>query len=505
MIKNIFSELDISPTEIGSFSGKWLTGDISHVQSVSPIDNQALGVVSTTSNENYDTVVKSSTEIFHRWRVIPAPIRGQIIREIANEFRLKKIALSRLITIEMGKIKSEGEGEVQEIIDIADFAAGLSRQLNGQTMHSERPAHRMYEQWHPLGNIGVISAFNFPASVWAWNAMIASVCGNTVIWKPSELTPLTSVAIIKLCDKICSTHGFSGLFSLVTGTGSEIGKKLAEDKRIPLISATGSCDMGRSVSQTVSKRLGKSLLELGGNNAVIVLKDADLNLAVRAILFGAIGTSGQRCTSTRRVLVESHIKDKLVSMLLSSYNQIQVGNPLDDGILMGPVINQKTVKLFEQALKKAEKEGGQILRGGKSIPDLPSANYVEPTIVLAHKAMSLIQEETFAPILYIVPVEDLDEALEIHNNVPQGLSSAIFSNHLPSIEKFLSCVGSDCGIANVNIGTSGAEIGGAFGGEKDTGGGREAGSDSWKAYMRRQTTTINWSSDLPLAQGVKFV
>jgi aldehyde dehydrogenase (NAD+) len=404
----------------------------------------------------------------------------------------------------MGKTLGEGEGEIQEAIDIADFAVGLSRQLYGKTMHSERPNHRMYEQWHPLGPVGVITAFNFPAAVWAWNAMIAAVCGDVLIWKPSELTPLTAIAVNNICRSVAAKHGFEGIFSLVVGNGPALGQQLAADRRIPLVSATGSCAMGRSVARTVGERLGRSILELGGNNAVIVLADADMKLVTSGILFGAVGTAGQRCTSIRRVLVERSVADSLVERLVAAYKQVRIGNPLEKGTLMGPLVHRRAVKAYEQALSRVKAEGGEIVYGGRVLTGMPSDLYVEPTIVRAHKGMALLQEETFAPILYVVPVDGVEEAIEINNAVPQGLSSSIFTRNFKAAERFLSHAGSDCGIANVNIGTSGAEIGGAFGGEKETGGGREAGSDSWKQYMRRQTCTLNYGDDMPLAQGIVF-
>jgi aldehyde dehydrogenase (NAD+) len=408
------------------------------------------------------------------------------------------------VSTEVGKIASEGEGEIQEAIDIADFAVGLSRQLYGKTMHSERPNHRMYEQWHPLGVVGVITAFNFPAAVWAWNSMIAAVCGDVVVWKPSELAPLTAVALNSICRNVAREIGFEGVFSLVVGDGPELGKRMASDRRIPCVSATGSCAMGRDVAKTVGDRLGRCILELGGNNAVIIMDDADMELVMPGVLFGAVGTGGQRCTTIRRAFVHEKICDEFIQKMTSAYRQIRIGNPLEKGVLLGPLVSQRAVDAYSAAIARIPKERGEILYGGKVVSGMPSPLYVEPTIVRAHKEMPLINEETFAPILYVVPFKDVDEAIALNNGVPQGLSSAIFTRDLKTAEKFLSASGSDCGIANVNIGTSGAEIGGAFGGEKDTGGGRESGSDSWKQYMRRQTTTINFGDDAPLAQGVVF-
>lgn len=503
-MKDILKELGLEVVNPGSFSGEWLVEKTPELVSFSPIDGKELARVHTTSEASYEKILASASETFLRWRLVPAPVRGEVMRQLAMEFRRLKQPLAKLITLEMGKILPEAEGEVQEVIDIADFSVGLSRQLYGKTMHSERPQHRMYEQWHPLGNVAVITAFNFPAAVWSWNAMIAAICGNTVVWKPSEVTPLIAVAITKLCQRITTEHGFPALFSLISGDGPSLGRRMAEDKRFPLVSATGSCRMGSSVGETVAKRLGRSLLELGGNNAITVLKDANLDLVIRAVLFGAVGTAGQRCTTTRRILIEQELLESFTKRLITAYEQIKIGDPLETGTLMGPVVNQKAVDAYQAAMVRIPAEGGKILYGGKVLSSFPSPLYVEPTIVLANKKMKLVQEETFAPILYVIPIKDLQEAIQVQNSVPQGLSSAIFTNNLQAAEEFLSHLGSDCGIANVNIGTSGAEIGGAFGGEKDTGGGREAGSDSWKAYMRRQTSTINWGKNLPLAQGIQF-
>lgn len=474
------------------------------LQSFSPIDGSLLGEVPLTSDSEYDRVVNEAHATFLRWRKVPAPKRGELIRQIGEALRKKKAELGDLVTWEVGKIRAEGEGEIQEAIDICDFAVGLSRQLYGLTMHSERPMHRMYEQYHPLGVVGVITAFNFPAAVWAWNAMIAAVCGDTIVWKPSELAPLTAVAMNRVAQDIADEWGFPGLFSLVISKGKELGERIANDRRIPLVSATGSCAMGKSVGAVVANRFGRAILELGGNNAVIVLDDADLSLAVRSLAFGAVGTAGQRCTTTRRLLVQKAVEKKLTDMLVAAYKQVTIGDPRVSGTLMGPLINENAVKGFVRAVEQAKREGGEVLYGGEVIGKMPSSLYVKPTIIKATRLMKIVSEETFAPILYIIPVSSLDEALEIHNEVPQGLSSSIFTSNLRSAEQFLSHLGSDCGIANVNIGTSGAEIGGAFGGEKETGGGRESGSDSWKQYMRRQTNTINYGTELPLAQGIVF-
>lgn len=474
------------------------------LESISPIDGEPLGTVSVASADDYERIVRESVETFQRWREVPAPRRGELVRQVGLALRDEQDALGALVTLEMGKIFSEGRGEVQEAIDIADFAVGLSRQLYGLSMHSERPHHRMFEQWHPLGPIGVISAFNFPVAVWAWNAMVAAVCGDTIIWKPSEITPLTSIATTRICRSVAAEFGFPGLFSLIIDNNAGLGKRLAADPKIPLISATGSCAMGRAVGEAVARRLGRALLELGGNNAVIVMDDADLELAARAILFGAVGTAGQRCTSTRRVLVHRSVRKKLVERLLQLYVQVRIGDPLEEKTLMGPLVHEAAVRQYKFVVTEIGRLGGEILCGGKVLEDAKSPYYVEPTLALVKSNFPLLAEETFAPIAYIVEVDSLDEALRVHNAVPQGLSSAIFSTSIRNSEKFLSASGSDCGIANVNIGTSGAEIGGAFGGEKDTGGGRESGSDAWKIYMRRQTNTINYSLDLPLAQGVQF-
>jgi aldehyde dehydrogenase (NAD+) len=434
--------------------------------------------------------------------MVPAPKRGEMVREFGNELRANKEALGRLVSLEMGKILSEGLGEVQEMIDMCDFAVGLSRQLYGLTIASERPRHRMYEQWHPIGPVGVITAFNFPVAVWAWNAALAAVCGDTVIWKPSSETPLTALAVQHICNRVMAKFGCDGVFNLVIGSGREVGQRLVDDKRVPLISFTGSCVQGRKVSEAVAGRFGHSILELGGNNGIVVMDDANLDLALRGILFAAVGTAGQRCTTLRRLIVQKGAYEKLVGRLVKGYKSVPIGDPLQPSTLMGPLVNEGAVQDMMAALEKVREQGGEILTGGKRISG--PGNFVEPTVVKAHQGLAIAEDETFAPILYVYEIETLDEALAIHNAVPQGLSSAIFTTNLLSAERFLSHEGSDCGIANVNIGTSGAEIGGAFGGEKETGGGREAGSDAWKAYMRRQTCTINWSPDLPLAQGVKF-
>jgi aldehyde dehydrogenase (NAD+) len=453
--------------------------------------------------DDYEEVMRRAADAFCDWRVLPAPKRGQIVREIGDELRKHKNDLGALVSLEMGKILAEGRGEAQEMIDIADFAVGLSRQLYGLSMHSERPAHRMYEQWHPLGVVGVVTAFNFPVAVWAWNALVAAVCGDCVVWKPSSETPLTAIAVQKICNRVLDRHGWKGVFNLVIGRGATVGERLLADRRIPLMSATGSCQMGYRVAEVVGKRLGRTILELGGNNGVIVMEDANLELTLRAVLFGAVGTAGQRCTSIRRLFLQRPIAGRMTDALTAAYRQIRIGDPLDASTVMGPLVNRAAVAEMMAGLEKVRQQGGEILYGGRTL-DLPGGCFVEPALARAPHDLPMLREELFAPVLYLIEFQTLDEALEWHNDVPQGLSSAMFTNNLVAAETFLSARGSDCGIANVNIGTSGAEIGGAFGGEKETGGGREAGSDAWKAYMRRQTVTINWSSELPLAQGITF-
>ena len=502
---DILKKLSIKEKNYGSCVGgeNWLsTSTEGVIESVNPSNGKVIASVFKCSESDYDKVLSESNKAFNEWRKVPAPVRGQLIFEMGNELRRNKDALGSLVSLEMGKIKAEGDGEVQEMIDIADFAVGLSRQLYGLTMHSERPDHRMYEQWHPLGNVGIISAFNFPVAVWAWNSFIAAVCGNISIWKPSSKTPLTAIAVQNICNKVLESNGYKGIFNIIIGSGSTIGNKLVNDKKVPLISATGSTRMGINIAKKVASRLGKTILELGGNNAIIVDETASMDLVVPAIVFGAVGTAGQRCTSTRRIIVHKSLIESLSTKLVSAYNQVKIGNPLDDSTLMGPLIDKDATNDYLNAIKLAIDEGGELLCGGKVLDK--DGFYVEPAIIKVKSNFKIIKEETFAPILYIMEYNSLNEAIEIHNNVPQGLSSAIFTNSIKNSERFLSARGSECGIANVNIGTSGAEIGGAFGGEKETGGGRESGSDAWKAYMRRQTNTINWSSDLPLAQGIKF-
>lgn len=500
--KSVQETFGLTETCSGAFAGKWLetTGEV--LESRSPATGEVLGRVRQASRAELEETVRVTEAAFREWRTWPAPKRGEVVRILGEELRAHKEALGALVTLEMGKIRSEGLGEVQEMIDMADLAVGMSRQLYGKTMHSERPDHRMYEQWHPLGSIGIITAFNFPVAVWAWNAMVAAACGDSMIWKPSWKTPLTAIATTKIAQRAVEACGAPPIFNLIIGTDQEIGETMIADERLPLISATGSTRMGRRVAQVVAGRMGRSLLELGGNNAMIVMADADLDLATRAITFGAAGTAGQRCTTTRRLFVHSDIAEELTRRLVSAYGSVRVGDPLEDGVLMGPLIDQDAVDGMQAALDRAKEEGGEVLFGGGTI-DGPG-HYVEPTLVRAQASMPITCEETFAPILYIMEFDSLDEVIEQHNSVPQGLSSAIFTDSVRAAEQFLSAAGSDCGIANVNIGTSGAEIGGAFGGEKDTGGGREAGSDAWKLYMRRQTCTINYGDELPLAQGVEF-
>lgn len=504
-MRDFLTALGVDSNLCGAFGRSELSSSAATVFTVrSPINGAVLADVTCADADSYDRVVKESLEVFREWRKVPAPVRGDLVRRIGNALRDSKGLLGRLVSIETGKILVEGEGEIQEAIDIADFAVGLSRQLYGKSMHSERRDHRMYEQWHPLGPVGVITAFNFPAAVWAWNAMIAAVCGDVVIWKPSELAPLTALAVTRICREVARQDGFEGVFSLVVGEGPELGKLMASDRRLPLISATGSCAMGRSVGQVVGERLGRCILELGGNNAVTVLPDADMQLVISGVLFGAVGTAGQRCTTIRRAFVHKDIYEVFIERLTAAYKQVRIGDPTEKGILMGPLINQRAVDAYVSAMARVSKEGGSIAYGGQRKTGMPSNLYVEPTIVRAKAGMPLMFEETFAPIVYVVPISSVEEAIELNNQVPQGLSSSIFTRNLQAAERFLSAAGSDCGIANVNMGTSGAEIGGAFGGEKDTGGGREAGSDAWKQYMRRQTCAINFGDQLPLAQGIVF-
>ncbi len=505
-MKAILKKLGIEETNPGACTGPdgWIRDPAGEeLISYNPTTDEPIAKVVQATADSYEIVVSAARSAFLEWRTVPAPKRGQIVRDLGNAVRELKEPLGDLISIEMGKLKAEGHGEVQEMIDICDFAVGLSRQLYGLTMHSERPSHRMYEQWHPLGVVGVITAFNFPMAVWSWNAALAVVCGDPILWKPSIEVPLAGIAVQHIANRVMADHGLAGVFTLAVGTGPEVGEAMLSDLRLPLVSFTGSTKVGRRVAETVSKRFGRTILELGGNNAILVAEDAPLDLAARAILFGAVGTSGQRCTTTRRVIVHKDVSEKLTKRLVDAYRQVRIGDPLSEGTLMGPLVSSAAVTGMFAALDRAKEDGGQILVGGKRRSDL-GARFVEPTIVKMPKQTDIVKEETFAPILYLMEYESLEEAVAIHNDVPQGLSSAIFTDSMHKVETFLSSRGSDCGIANVNIGTSGAEIGGAFGGEKETGGGRESGSDSWKAYMRRQTNTINWSRDLPLAQGIRF-
>ena len=486
--------------------GSWENGTEQSIPTHSPIDGTLLSRVSEPGRDQYDRMVNTARSAFDDWSQVPAPERGEMVRELGNRLRDRKEDLARLITRENGKILEEARGEVQEAIDIADYAVGLSRQLYGKTTHSERPNHRLYEQWHPLGITAIITAFNFPVAVWAWNAMISAVCGNSMIWKPSPKTPLCSIAVQTICNDVFEDAGHPGVLNLGIGTGQRMGDWIARDKNIPLVSATGSCEMGRSVAEKVHSRLGRTILELGGNNAAIVTPDADLDLALRSVVFGAAGTTGQRCTTTRRLIVQESIVDHFTDQLIDSYQQLNIGNPFNEDVHVGPLINQEAVDTYKTALETIQDQGGNILYGGTVLEgdEYDNGFYVEPTLVRAEPSMPIIKQETFGPILYILSYNSIEDAIRIHNDVPQGLSSALFSTNLREVEQFLSARGSDCGIANVNTGTSGAEIGLAFGGEKETGGGREAGSDSWKSYMRRQTNTINWGDDLPLAQGIDF-
>ena len=504
-MKDFLSALGIKKENAGTSTGqKYLKTDSSNlITSHTPSNGSEIaGVYETTKNE-YEAVVKASQKAFETWRMMPAPQRGEIVRQIGLKLREYKEPLGKLVSYEMGKIYQEGLGEVQEMIDICDFSVGLSRQLYGLTMHSERPQHRMYEQWHPLGPVGVISAFNFPVAVYSWNAMIAAVCGDTVIWKGSEKTPLCGVAVQNIVAEVLKENDLpEGIFGLVTG-GREVGEWMTNDERIPLISATGSIPMGKKVAQVVGARLGKTILELGGNNAIVISKEADLEMTIRAVVFGAVGTAGQRCTSTRRLIIHEDVYDEIKDRLEEIYKSIKIGDPLNSSTLVGPLIDQDAVDMMQAALKKVKEEGGSIVCGGDVLENM-EGHYVKPAICEVKNHYEIVQDETFAPILYLIKYKTLEEAMKYHNGVRQGLSSSIFTLNMREAETFLSHRGSDCGIANVNIGTSGAEIGGAFGGEKETGGGRESGSDAWKAYMRRQTNTINWGDELPLAQGIEF-
>ena len=503
-MQSILETLGIEAENAGTWFGAEIieTSKGAAIQSLNPTTGEVLASVRDTSAADYETLIGKCQQSAAKWREVPAPLRGEAVRLVGHALRKYKDELGSLVTLEMGKIKAEGDGEVQEMIDIADFAVGQSRMLYGQTMHSERPQHRMYEQWHPLGLVGIISAFNFPVAVWSWNALIAAVCGNVSIWKPSPKTPLTALAVQKICNEALEGAGYPPIFALFNDADNKLAADFVDDSRINLVSFTGSTPVGKHVGERVAKRMGRSLLELGGNNALIVDKEANLKLAVPAIVFGAVGTAGQRCTTTRRVLVHESRIDELKSALVSAYGQVRIGDPLDPNTLMGPLIDENSVDSFLNAVERVQKAGGELLVGGKK--KAGDGNFVEPAIAVAANDWEIVQHETFGPLLYLIPYANLEEAISMQNSVKQGLSSAIFTDNLRTAERFLSALGSDCGIANVNIGTSGAEIGGAFGGEKETGGGREAGSDAWRAYMRRQTNTINWSEELPLAQGISF-
>jgi aldehyde dehydrogenase (NAD+) len=503
----LLKDLGIDPVHSGAYAGKWLKTSGPILESVNPATGEVLGRVQQATSKEYETVARAAHEAYLKWRSVPAPKRGELVRQIGNALREKKQQLGELVTLEVGKILAEGQGEIQEAIDIADFAVGQSRMLYGLSMHSERPGHAMREQWHPLGVVGIISAFNFPAAVWAWNSMLALVCGDSCIWKPSAKAPLTAIAMTQTCRPVLEREGLGALCSLVIGGHEAVGQYLVGDRRVPLLSFTGSTAVGRDVAGKLATRYARAILECGGNNAIVLLDDADLDLALPAILFGAVGTAGQRCTSTRRLIVHEKIAHKVERRLVKAYAGIRIGDPSKRETLCGPLIDAGAVEGMEAALEAAREEGGKLLCGGRRVKlpgKLARGNFIEPALVRAKNEWECVQEETFAPLLWVIRVKDLDEAIAAHNGVPQGLSSAIFTMNVRHAEKFLSAVGSDCGIANVNIGTSGAEIGGAFGGEKETGGGRESGSDSWKAYMRRQTNTVNWSTELPLAQGIVF-
>lgn len=505
-MKKLLEKLNIQPVNAGACTGpdEWIMDPKGkEVASYNPSTGEVIAKVVQATAETYEKVVAKAQSTFLEWRNVPAPKRGEVVRDLADALREFKEPLGDLVTVEMGKIRAEGHGEVQEMIDICDFAVGQSRMLYGLSMHSERAAHRMYEQWHPLGILGLVTSFNFPVAVWSWNSALAAICGDPVVWKPSSYTPLTAIAVTHIANKVLADHKLSGIFNITIGSGRDVGELMLNDKRIPLISFTGSTEVGIHVSEAVARRFGRTILELGGNNGIIVSKKADLSMATRAILFGAVGTAGQRCTSTRRIIMEKSISSDLTSRLVKAYKQVRIGDPLEADTLMGPLVDNSSVEEMMEAIQQAVKDGGEIVAGGHMLPEI-GPNFVEPTIIKMPAQTEIVKKETFAPILYLMEVEDIEEAIRIHNDVPQGLSSAMFTDSLREAETFLSAAGSDCGIANINIGTSGAEIGGAFGGEKETGGGRESGSDAWKTYMRRQTNTINWSKDLPLAQGIKF-
>ncbi len=504
-INALLGRLGLKATNAGAWSGThhWSESRDSTLINVrNPADGTLIAQLRPASAQDYENVMASAVEAAAQWRLVPAPKRGEAVRLLGEELRRHKTDLGTLVSLENGKILAEGLGEVQEMIDIADFAVGQSRMLYGSTMHSERPQHRMYEQWHPLGVVGIISAFNFPVAVWSWNACLAAICGNVSVWKPSPKTPLTAIAVQNICNRVMEANGLPAIFQMFIDGGTQLAGRFVDDRRVALVSFTGSTAVGRHVGERVAARLGKSLLELGGNNAIIVDETANLDLAVPAIVFGAVGTAGQRCTTTRRVFVHSSRISELEKRLVHAYGQVRIGDPLDPSTLMGPLIDSAAVQRYQAAIEAARQAGGEVLCGAKVLPG--PGNFVAPTIIRARNDWEIVQTETFGPVLYVIPVDSLEEAIAQQNASAHGLSSAIFTDRLQNAEAFLSAAGSDCGIANVNLGTSGAEIGGAFGGEKDTGGGRESGSDAWKAYMRRQTNTINWSRELPLAQGIEF-
>ena len=505
-MQSVLEKLGIADENPGVFCAEWRGGG-AKIDKISPIDGRHLASVRTASDGDYEKAISRAQEAFLKWRLTPGPVRGETVRRLGNALRDAKHELGQLVTLESGKIVAEGEGEVQEMIDICDLAVGQSRMLYGLTIQSERPNHRLMEQWHPLGVVAVITAFNFPVAVWSWNAALAAVCGDSTVWKPSEKTPLAAIAVTKIAERVCRETGADpAIFSLLIGDRKTVGQKLSADKRIPLISATGSVQMGFHVAQTVHGRLGRTIMELGGNNALIVAPSADIDMATQSIFFGAVGTAGQRCTSTRRVIMHESIADKVRKKLLTAYKNVPIGNPLDKKTLMGPLIDKTAVDMVQHSIQRLKDEGGEVLYGGERLdgPQYPGGCYMTPCLANAKPDFEIVCHETFGPLLYLMTYRDFDEAIAINNGVPQGLTSAVFTNDMREAEKFISPAGSDCGIANVNTGTSGAEIGGAFGGEKETGGGRESGSDSWKSYMRRQTNTINFSSELPLAQGIQF-
>jgi len=499
----VLEKLGLTDVNDGVFDGEWRGGG-AKIDKISPIDGRRIASVRTASDGDYDKAIARAQEAFVKWRTTPGPVRGDTVRRLGNALRELKHELGQLVTLETGKIIAEGEGEVQEMIDICDFAVGQSRMLYGLTIQSERASHRLMEQWHPLGVIAVISAFNFPVAVWSWNAALAAVCGDATVWKPSEKTPLTAIAVTKICERVCRETGADpAIFTLLMGDRKTVGQKLSDDHRIPLVSATGSTNMGFSVAKAVNCRLGRTILELGGNNALIVAPSADIDMATQSIFFGAVGTAGQRCTSTRRVIMHESVASKVRKKLLAAYKSLPIGNPLDRKTVMGPLIDKSSVDLVQHSIQRLKDEGGEVLYGGERLT-VPGGCYMKPCLAMAKPDFEIVKHETFGPLLYLMTYREFEEAIAIQNGVPQGLTSSIFTNDVREAERFVSAVGSDCGIANVNTGTSGAEIGGAFGGEKNTGGGRESGSDCWKSYMRRQTNTVNFSSELPLAQGIQF-